>query len=409
MYATSTPPQTVVTPRYALRLLSMLACLLGWPCVGLSDDGWSFTGLVGAEARGFTKAPQFSGQDHGGDYSGILQPELRYRFGDERVTFAPFYRYDNVDEKRSHFDVHEFNWRKETPNWNLLAGVERVFWGVTESRHLVDIINQTDLVENIDQEDKLGQPMVNVTLLNDWGNVSMFVLPGFRERIFPGVAGRLRTPLSVDTDNPRYESGAEEHHVDAALRYTRVIDAWDVGVSYFYGTGREPRLVPDPLNQRLIPYYDLIHQLGVDVQLTTGAWLWKFEGITRQGQGKTFGAAVAGFEYTFYQLASSPADLGVLLELLYDGRDETAPPVLYDEDIFVGLRLGLNDVDDTQFLAGVVYDPEDEEKLLTLELTRRLSRHFTAEIEMRRFSDATPGTSAFRRDNYLQFLLAYYF
>ena len=44
----------------------------------------------------------------------------------------------------------------------LLVGAAKVFWGTAESRHLVDIINQTDAVEDIDEEDKLGQPMVKV-------------------------------------------------------------------------------------------------------------------------------------------------------------------------------------------------------------------------------------------------------
>ena len=51
----------------------------------------------------------------------------------------------------------------------LRAGIGRVFWGVTESYHLVDVINQTDLVENVDRKDKLGQPLVNFTLVRDWG------------------------------------------------------------------------------------------------------------------------------------------------------------------------------------------------------------------------------------------------
>jgi len=36
-------------------------------------------------------------------------------------------------------------------------------------------------------------------------------------------------------------------------QYIIVISDWDVGAYYFYGTGRKPRLIPDPANQRLIP------------------------------------------------------------------------------------------------------------------------------------------------------------
>ena len=71
-------------------------------------------------------------------------------------------------------------------DWDLHLGVKQIFWGVTEFNHLVDIINQTDLVENIDGEDKLGQPMAHLSLVRDWGILDFHLLTGFRERTFPG-------------------------------------------------------------------------------------------------------------------------------------------------------------------------------------------------------------------------------
>ncbi len=59
----------------------------------------------------------------------------------------------------------------------------------------------------------------------------------------------------------------------------------------------------------------------------------------------------------------------------------------------------------------MVYDPEDEETLFTLEAERRLGEHFTAKFEVRLFSDdpSESPLNAFRRDNYFQLQLAYYF
>ncbi len=100
----------------------------------------------------------------------------------------------------------ELSWQLVSRSWELRIGVRKVFWGVAESQQLVDIINQTDLVENVDGEDKLGQPMVNIALIRSWGTVDFFLLPWFRERTFPGQVGRLRFAQPVDTDNPAYES-----------------------------------------------------------------------------------------------------------------------------------------------------------------------------------------------------------
>ena len=157
---------------------------------------FSASGFVAAESRMFTQSPQFPEQEDENAHSLILNPEFRYDRAEQRLTFIPFYRKDSIDDERTHFDLRELNWRKVDDDWDLLVGIGRVFWGVAESRHLVDIVNQTDLVEDIDQEDKLGQPMVNLAVLKDWGAVSLFLLPGFRERTFPGEQGRLRTPLA---------------------------------------------------------------------------------------------------------------------------------------------------------------------------------------------------------------------
>ncbi|MDQ3774277.1 MAG: hypothetical protein M3461_07895 [Pseudomonadota bacterium] len=164
-----------------------------------------------------------------------------------------------------------------------------MFWGVAESRHLVNIINQDDRVEDIDEEDKLCQPMVNLNLSQDWGNLSLFILPGFRERTFPDREARLRGQLFVDTDRAEFESAAEEWHVDYAARWSHTFEDWDIGVAQFWGTAREPRLIATPAPPQRprfqISRYDIIDQTSLDLQVTKGSWLWKLEAITRGGQG----------------------------------------------------------------------------------------------------------------------------
>ena len=130
------------------------------------------------------------------------------------------------------------------------------------------------------------------------------------------------------TLTPRsFERDAGRGAVDFAGRYSHYIGNWDFGVSVFHGTSREPRFAipqgeigPDDFVIR--PVYDRITQGSLDLQYTKDAWLWKAEALVRSGQGDTFFAAVAGFEYTLYQLFGSNSDLGLLAEYQYDGRDE---------------------------------------------------------------------------------------
>jgi hypothetical protein len=368
---------------------------------------WSFSGVAGAEFRWFANPPGAPRQLEETQASGFFSPELRWRSEDRRhqVTVIPYGRWDGEDDERSHVDLREGYYRFVGDEWEVLAGVNRVFWGVAESRHLVDVVNQTDLVEDLDDEDELGQPMIQIGWQRDLGRFELLALIGFRERTFPGEEGRLRPPLVVDERRSSYESSAEDDRIDLAARWSHYLGDWDLGAHAFLGTSREPRLVPLPPATlpgppTLVPAYDTISQVGVDLQFTRDAWLWKAEGLVREGSGDTFGAVVAGFERTLYQLGGTSADLGLLLELHYDGREATAPPTIYDDDIFVGTRLALNDSQDTAVLAGALIDRGDGSTAVFLEAERRLGSRFTLEIEGRAFLDASPsGDLAFLADD----------
>jgi hypothetical protein len=180
------------------------------------------SGSLSLEGRYFSQDALHTGQENGG-FSLSLQPEFQHRWdNDHKVfTFIPFYRWDDKDKERTHGDIRQLDLTVASGNWEVQAGMSKVFWGVTESQHLVDIINQNDSVENLDGEDKLGQPMLRASHIMDNGSLSLYLLPYFRERTFAGVKGRLRTPLVIDTDQATYESNDEEEHVDYALRWNQ--------------------------------------------------------------------------------------------------------------------------------------------------------------------------------------------
>jgi hypothetical protein len=384
------------TARIALLVLLATAT----PAVAQEVD---FGGSVAGELRWFPNDPLDPEQLESFQYSLALEPSLTAQSDSGRHSFAlvPFARLDAQDSERTHFDIREAYWRGVFGDWEVLAGVNRVFWGVTESRHLVDVVNQTDILEDVDEEDWLGQPMVSVEWQRSWGRLAGLALIGFRPRSFPGPAGRLRFPLPVDTDEALFPDG--ERLVDLALRYSHFLGDFDVGVSLFHGTGREPAFRLDESDSTLIPVYSRITQASLDLQYTRNAWLWKLESLVRSGPGATFGAAVAGFEYTRYQVFGSAADLGLLAEYLYDGRDETAPPTPFENGLFLGARLALNDVQDTSLLAGAVVDLDNGTVAGRVEGERRLTANLKLELEARVFTSVDPESFLWflRRDSFV--------
>lgn len=372
------------------------------------------SGYAGVESLVFFHNP-IDGKQHNHYLSAVLEPELYHEWdgGKQSLAFVPFYRLSQHDSKRTHFDIRELTWLTVSNDWELRIGIRKEFWGVSESQHLVDIINQTDFVENSDTEDKLGQPMINFALINDWGTLDFYLLAGFRERTFAGKEGRLRSFPEIDVGEERYQKHGFQKHMAYALRWSHSIGNWDIGLSHFYGTSRDPSLIldVDKLGKiRLIPYYEMIHQTGLEIQLTDENWLWKLESIIRSGQGATYYAGTGGFEYTFYNLFESGIDIGLVTEYLYDSRGHHAP-VAFEDDFLVAFRWAFNDVQSTEVLAGVFFDRTSSTKFYNVEASRRIAQNWKVELEARFFSSVPKNDPSYflKEDDHLRVELKYYF
>lgn len=373
-----------------------------------------FSGNLAAEAQYFPNQAQFEDQ---------LDQNLTYSFeprwtgesedGDDLWNFKLFMRLDNKDSERQKVDIREALWLRLDGDNEWRVGVNTMFWGVTESKHLVDVINQIDLVEGIDGEAKLGQPMLHLKRYFDWGVVDFLLLPYFRERTFPGKNGRLRLPLVIDTDQAKYESSDGQRHTDFAVRFSQTYGDLDLGLHLFDGTNRDPQLLPgtdDSGDDVLIPFYEQMTQFGLDAQLLYEDWIWKLEYIYRDATSNTYPAWTGGFEYTFYGVFDSSMDFGTLLEYSYDGRPEGERDSL-DRDVFLGGRFTLNDVQSTEILAGFIVDTVYLSQRFRVEASRRFGQSWKGSLELQTFHDIDPDdiVTAFKQDDYLLVEMAYYF
>ena len=338
-----------------------------------------------------------------------FSPEI-YIENDETIFhFKSKFRKDSQDANRNLLDIQELYFLSIGESREIKYGISKEFWGVTETNHRVDIINQTDSSESFDGEDKLGQPMVKISFERDWGLLDIYALIGFRERTFVGQNGRLRLPIVTDTDNPSYASSAKTARIDFAMRWANYFDNFEIAVSHFSGTSREPRFLPSPkkLNQ-IAPHYEVIDQSSIEMQYFLGSLALKGEIISRSGQGDRFSAATYGFEYTQVGILDSRLDLGWVVEANHDDRLKSSPAVL-------GTRLIMNDISDTQILSGFIYDERSEEIGFLLEATRRLGDCCLVSVEGMYFDDINEDNnekkllSPFKEDDFLRMEFIYYF
>lgn len=332
----------------------------------------------------------------------------------DSFTFSPYFRVDQRDPERNLLDIRQAFWLRVGRGWELKLGVDQVFWGVTESQHLVDVINQTDLVDNIDGESKLGQPMLQYNVYGDWGTLQTFLLPYFRERTFAGPEGRLRLPLPLLPNEALYQSDREQRHLDWALRYAKQLDQLDLAWSYFQGTSREPGLVPLGNSGFYAPYYPQMKQMGLEGQWIVDSWIWKLESIYRdydQSGLAHYYAATAGFEYSMVGVLESNYDLGWLMEFQYDSRGlaATGPG---QRDLFLGTRLAWNDEAGTELLFGFAQDLDDRSSRSgMLEASTRYNNNIRLRLDAWFFQTHNPQQPIWwlRRDDYVQLGIDYYF
>nr|CRH07049.1 conserved exported protein of unknown function [Candidatus Magnetococcus massalia] len=397
----------------ASSLLPLLAAATAQGAAYGDEIRTEWSGYLAGELRLFPESPLGSRQEQlYPSLSGQLEYFREWAGGEKQLRFTPFVRLDAQDSERTHLDIRELVYDHLAEDWELSIGLRKLFWGVTESRHLVDVINQTDSVEGTDGEDKLGQPMVSFSLLRDWGQLSLFWMPYFRERTFPGLDGRPGYTLRIADEHATFESAARETHQDLAIRYSHTWDIWDFALSHFSGTARSPVLSQQTIHGEslLVPHYYQLEQTALELQATTDAWLWKLEAVSRDDlQGRSM-AAVGGFEYTFVGIQESDADLGLISEYLWEEQGESALSP-FANDLMVGARMTLNDAQSTEFLAGGIVDLDDQALYLTLEASRRIGDSWKLSIDgwSAVNMEADDPLYGRRRDTMLQLELARYF
>lgn len=382
------------------RLAWMLVLWSGAASAGLP----SLEGYVAVETRVFAESPQDPRQAR--DTAAlVLNPAWKARFGSGEaweLELAPYARIDARDQAARYVDLRVASLEYRERSQVLRVGFDSVFWGVAESNHLVDIINQVDPRADIDLEAKLGQPMVSYTrFLDSYGRVELFWLPEFRPR--PGIGAKGRQRLEpIPESQQTHGLGRFVRTNDWAVRWSGQVAGADVGVYVFKGIGREPNFSQSPEG-----IYQEIRQAGLTMQLPQGSMLWKLEAMRRAGQGRTFNAYVAGGEYT---IARPSGDLGLLFEWSQDFRDASAPPTRFARAMFGGIRYRFSESGDGELLFGVLRDLRHNVWSYKLEFSRRLSDHVRLGLVARTI--VAPASSAFgplRRDTNVQTMLSWNF
>lgn len=268
-------------------------------------------------------------------------------------------------------------------DFNVLVGNNIVFWGKNEFYNPVDIVNSKDFSGGLAQGDKIGQPMINMKRYFDTSELNLFILPA-TNNIYPTSKVRSQLALDIDSANT-FANGASKNNTGMALRWSGYVDEYDYGFSYYQGNTKDPALVVT--SGQLKPKYSEITQLGFDIQATFGDILYKGEVIYRDNQYNYDGNIddytnyIVGLEHNNYGVFSQNWDLANIVEYAYDTRGSKSHHG-YQNDLFLGARLVLNNIEDTQYFLSLQNDLDKNTRALTFNYESRFFSLFRAGIDI---------------------------
>ncbi len=403
----------------------------------VAQEGVTFNGEVELSGRYYPQAGFLPGQTSQGlapIVGGSLGARKRFDSGSAVFEFSGLY---NAETGEGYADIPRGYYQYFGDGYDFLVGSNIVYWGVSESHHVVDSVNQRYTIDQTVDYISLGQPMLNFNLsLGLNSTLSVYGLVYFRDRDQPNAETRFRSPILMSNNDAVYEEG-NGRNLDFAARFrTSQNILWggvDFALSYFDGTNRAPSSMPNacltaggrfigetacgnliignPQSVFFVPYYSKLRRYGVEFVYSNGDLQLTFEGALSNAIGETYYSAIGGAQYSFGGIGPNGDTLVVVGEYLYDDRSIIQPANIYDDDVFLGFAYSGNDVAGTNVRGGVYYDVKKDAQIYTVSYSRRIND--AIRLEVAGFSVNAAGTNdpltVAQDDGFVEVSLSYFF
>lgn len=240
-------------------------------------------------------------------------------------------------------DVGEFLLRLTAGPIEGLIGIGRVAWGVSETRSPIDVMVPRAVFQDMSNGPRLGQPMVEVSVLGDWGNLDAVLFPFPRPPHFGGRLAETWGGLSV-------ASGLEwGDQPVGGLRLTRTLGPTDIALSYVRGGDRRLWIIDQGLGDAALDIVSL-EQFGFEVQHAVGSVVLSAEGSLEGPNGDVEARVVGGlnwFPTPYLTLtlehgvtSTDPAEASPLLDDLMLGAQIITEDLRLSTQAFVDPRSG---------------------------------------------------------------------
>jgi len=314
-------------------------------------DKLNVSGSFDYETYQYPKTGLFPGQKE-------QNQAIRFQFrmenslgGNWRTGFAPFVRYDFIDNRQSTIRLDEGWVEYAKEKWDVRIGNQIFSWGQMESVNLIDGLNPRDYRDDIVEPAKIGIPAVRFRWKFEESDLSFYALPYYKPSMFP----ERYNFYSISGGQP-IDNAPDKFEAQGAVRYFHAGDGYDFALSYTNMMEHTP-LYDFNASGVLFATPFRAQRFGIEATKVLDSLLLKGQGFYRIPQTdllKSVFFYTLGAEYTFPSVIGL-SDLTLFAE--YFGTIGSGGQVRFqalENSLFTGIRWTANDQSRQEFEAGVI-------------------------------------------------------
>lgn len=315
-------------------------------------------------------------------------------------------RADKYDPTRSVFFFEEGYIQYKSGNFEYSLGAQMFNWSATEAFHPADIVNSRNYDSNLENAEKIGEPMLMGTYVGEESKFSLFIMPMFMKPILPQYTNRLSLSGGFPMEKPVFidKEGAisdDDFALQFGARFEYTFDDSDLTLHFIDHIDRSTPTVKITA-QGLLPIYLPVQEMGGTYQLVLNSWVVKLAGAHRDfkevtnpiyGKMEVLDHSQMAFGLEYGWSSTSGSDTTLILEgqsIIGPDEDQRAAINIFQQDLLFGVRYAFNDVYSKEIFASLIYDIErSSEMLINFNFQRRISNQWKMSTGLR-IVDAKP-------------------
>ena len=327
--------------------------------------------------------------------------------------------YSNEYKQRRYLLLNELYISKDFDNYSVSLGKKVKYWGEMEGFNLADVYNQKNYLKDpFNKSAKYGAWGADISRYFDENSLEIG-LKFYEEDIPLSTNHTPYAPLSMNYDK-KLRMSNERYTPTLYLKTNLVSDEYvdsETNLILLHGYDNKRSFIPIS-STTLSQYAYRVNKALLLSHIIYNDTIFKTElaytDIADYTQVSDYTQLSAGVEHSFYEVVGS-TDITLFTEYyryLYNDTNKLKNvdiSEIYDNDLFLALRMHFNDVRSSELKVGILQDVQKDEQVIKMTLKTRVYDSFVLDGEYLQIRSSAQNTILSRFGNSSRFALALHY